>query len=45
MGGPNVGLSEDLCKDKEGDLQKLTDDYVKKVDDTVKSKEKEITQV
>mmetsp|Transcript_371 Transcript_371/g.708 ORF Transcript_371/g.708 Transcript_371/m.708 type:complete len:273 (+) Transcript_371:82-900(+) len=39
------GLSEDLCKDKEGDLQKLTDDYVKKVDDTVKSKEKEITQV
>merc|ERR1712196_656654 len=24
------GLSEDLCKDKEADLQQMTDDYVKK---------------
>lgn len=39
------GLSEDLCKDKEGDLQNLTDDYVKKIESSVKDKEKEVTQV
>ena len=39
------GLSEDLCKDKEGDLQTLTDDYVKKIETSIKGKEKEVTQV
>ncbi|QDZ23210.1 ribosome-recycling factor [Chloropicon primus] len=39
------GLSEDLCKDKEQDIQTLTDDFVKKIDEAVKAKEKEITKV
>ena len=39
------GLSEDLCKDKEADLQQMTDDYVKKIEGVVKAKEKEITTV
>ena len=37
------GLSEDLCKDKEADLQQMTDDYVKKIEGV--NKEKEITTV
>merc|ERR1711916_128431 len=39
------GLSEDLCKDKEADLQQMTDDYVKKIEGVVKAKEMEITTV
>jgi len=39
------GLSEDLCKDKSEDIQKLTDEYVKKIDGLAKAKEKEIMQV
>ena len=39
------GLSEDLCKDKEADLQQMTDDYVKKIETAVKDKEKEVTSV
>lgn len=39
------GLSEDLCKDKESDLQSMTDDFVKKTEEAIKAKEKEITTV
>ena len=39
------GLSEDMCKDKSADIQKLTDDSIKKIDDAAKKKEKELTQV
>ena len=38
-------ISEDDRHGQEGDVQKLTDDYVKKVDDALAAKEKEITQV
>ncbi len=39
------GLSEDIAKDKESDAQKLHDKYVKKLDDMVADKEKEIMTV
>lgn len=39
------GLSEDLCKGKSQDLQKLTDSFTKEIDSISKAKEKEITQV
>jgi ribosome recycling factor len=38
-------LSEDELHDMEGDIQKLTDDHVKMIDDALANKEKEITQV
>ncbi len=38
-------LSEDLRKDAEGEVQKLTDEYIKKIDDLLASKEKEILEV
>ncbi len=38
-------LSEDELRDMEGDIQKLTDDHVKMIDDALANKEKEITQV
>ena len=38
-------ISEDDRHGQEGDVQKLTDDYVKRVDDALAAKEKEITQV
>ena len=39
------GISEDERRDLETSIQKLTDDHVKLIDDTLANKEKEITQV
>lgn len=39
------GLSEDLEKDSEGELQKVHDKFVKKVDDLLTAKQKEIMTV
>jgi|TARA_A200000113_G_scaffold121466_1_gene109230 ribosome recycling factor len=38
-------ISEDERRDLESDIQKLTDDHVKMIDDALANKEKEITQV
>ncbi|CDF77905.1 ribosome recycling factor [Formosa agariphila KMM 3901] len=38
-------VSEDVKKDTEGEIQKLTDIYVKKIDETLAVKEKEIMTV
>ncbi|MEC7362424.1 MAG: ribosome recycling factor, partial [Pseudomonadota bacterium] len=38
-------ISEDELRGLEGDIQKLTDDHVKMIDDALSNKEKEITQV
>ncbi len=35
-------ISEDEQKKREGDIQKLTDEFIKKIDDALKVKEKEI---
>ena len=39
------GLSEDLEKDAEAEVQKITDDYTQKVDELIESKEKEIMTI
>ncbi len=39
------GVSEDLIKDAEGDVQKLTDTYTAKIDQLVEAKEKDIMTV
>lgn len=39
------GLSEDLAKNTEVDIQQLTDSYIKKIDDMLVVKEKEIMKV
>ena len=39
------GLSEDVGKDAENDLQKLHDKYIKEVDDKLEEKQKEIMTV
>ncbi len=39
------GLSEDVEKDAESNVQKLTDDYGEKVDNLVKTKEKDIMTI
>ena len=39
------GLSEDLAKDGESDIQKLVDSYIKKVDELVVEKEKDIMTI
>ncbi|PIF05834.1 MAG: ribosome recycling factor [Draconibacterium sp.] len=39
------GLSEDLEKDAEAEVQKLTDDFGKKIDDLVKAREKDIMTI
>ena len=39
------GLEEDVCKDAEVEIQKKTDSFVKKVDEMVAAKEKEIMTV
>ena len=39
------GLSEDVQKDAEAEVQKLHDKYVKKVDELLAEKEKEIMTV
>ena len=38
-------MSEDQLHDNEGEVQKLTDDHIKLIDDTLKHKEKEIMEV
>ncbi|NQW35551.1 MAG: ribosome recycling factor [Flavobacteriales bacterium] len=39
------GLSEDLAKDAEGDVQELTNSFIKQIDDILSAKEKEIMTV
>ena len=39
------GLSEDLEKDAEADLQKVHDKYIKKLDELMEAKNKEIMTV
>ncbi|KAA1247476.1 ribosome recycling factor [Aquimarina sp. RZ0] len=39
------GLSEDLAKNTEADIQQLTDNFIKKIDDMLAVKEKEIMTV
>lgn len=39
------GTSEDICKTAEDDVQKLTDSYIKKIDDILAYKEAEIMKV
>jgi ribosome recycling factor len=39
------GLSEDLEKDAEADMQKMHDKFIKKVDELLAAKEKEIMTV
>ena len=39
------GTSEDVCKDAEDHIQKLTDAYIKKIDDIFAEKEAEIMKV
>ena len=39
------GLSEDMVKDAEAEVQKITDSYIKKTDDYFSSKEKEIITI
>ncbi|KAF5182445.1 Ribosome-recycling factor protein, partial [Thalictrum thalictroides] len=38
-------LSEDIVKDLSSDLQKMTDEYMKKIDSIFKQKEKELLNV
>jgi len=38
-------MTEDQLHDAEKEVQKLTDDHIKLVDDTLKHKEKEIMEV
>lgn len=39
------GLSEDLAKDAEGEIQAITNSFIKKVDDEVDQKEKDIMTI
>ena len=39
------GITEDILKQCEKEVQKLTDNYVKKIDDSFASKEAEIMKV
>ena len=39
------GLSEDICKDAESNIQKLTDNHIAKVDALIEAKEKDIMTV
>lgn len=41
----NEGLSEDMVKDAEGEIQTVTNNYSKKVDDLVEVKEKDIMTI
>lgn len=38
-------ISEDLRHTKQDEIQKMTDDYIKKIDDSVVAKEKEIMEI
>ncbi len=39
------GMSEDVCKSAEDDVQKLTDSYIRKIDELLSHKEAEIMKV
>ena len=39
------GLSEDMAKDAEGEIQNITNHYIKKIDDLIDSKEKDIMTI
>ncbi len=39
------GISEDMMKNAEADIQEMTDNYIKKVDDKLKAKEEDIMKV
>lgn len=41
----NDGLSEDMAKDAETEIQKITDAFIKKVDELVEAKEKDIMTI
>jgi ribosome recycling factor len=41
----NDGLSEDMLKDGENEVQKITDVFIKKTDDLVDVKEKDIMTI
>ncbi len=41
----NDGLSEDLAKDAEAEIQTITNSFIKKIDDLVEIKEKEIMTI
>ena len=41
----NKNISEDECKKLSGELQKLTDEYIKKIENKIKEKEQEILKV
>lgn len=41
----NEGLSEDMVKDAENEIQNITNGFVKKVDDLIDAKEKEIMTI
>jgi ribosome recycling factor len=41
----NEGMSEDLAKDAEAEVQKITDAYIKKIDELVELKEKDIMTI
>jgi ribosome recycling factor len=41
----NEGLSEDMTKDAEEEVQKITNNYIKKVDELLELKEKDIMTV
>ena len=41
----NDGLSEDLCKDSEDEIQKITNSFIKKIDELVENKEKDIMTI
>ena len=41
----NDGLSEDLCKDSEDEIQKITNLFIKKIDELVENKEKDIMTI
>lgn len=41
----NDGLSEDMAKDAETEIQKITDAFIKKVDELVDAKEKDIMTI
>lgn len=41
----NEGLSEDLAKSAEGEIQEVTDNYVKKIDELIDAKEKDIMTI
>ncbi len=41
----NEGLSDDMAKDAEASVQKLTDTYIAKIDTLIEAKEKDIMTI